>query len=224
MHLIKQFISELNPCAETTRGNLTREKLLEAGSKLFGQRGFDGVSARELAKQAGTPVSAMTYHFGTMEALYLAVIQQMVSEMGVRLTPETHSIQADLIGQRISPERAIERLTDLLVQEIVCCQDHPEWPLLMIREHLSPGPAYELIYQHVMLSTHLLLCELFALIRGLKPNDEAIELAAFAHIGQIIFFKMGAETIKRRMGWSVIDPSLKHKIAAPLTVAWKPHI
>jgi hypothetical protein len=64
-----------------------------------------------------------------------------------------------------------------------------------------------------MLRTHVLLCELFALIRGGKPNDEAIELAAFAHIGQIIFFRIGAETIKRRMGWPAVDSNKLRAIA-----------
>jgi AcrR family transcriptional regulator len=205
MQAIKQFISELNPCAETPRGSLTRDKLLQAGLVLFGKRGFDGVSARELAALAGTPVSAVTYHFATMEALYIAVIQQMVGEMDVRLAPEVRLIQTALIGRHITPQAAVERLTNHLVQEIVCCQDHPEWSMLIIREHMTPGPAYELIYNNVMLRTHVLLCELFALIRGGKPNDEAIELAAFAHIGQIIFFRIGAQTIQRRMGWGVID-------------------
>jgi AcrR family transcriptional regulator len=213
MHAIKQFISELNVCAETPRGNVTRDKLLQAGLVLFGKRGFDGVSARELAALAGTPVSAVTYHFATMEALYIAVIQQMVGEMDARLAPEVRLIQTALIGQHITPQAAVERLTNHLVQEIVCCQDHPEWPMLIIREHMTPGPAYELIYNNVMLRTHVLLCELFALIRGGKPNDEAIELAAFAHIGQIIFFRIGAETIKRRMGWPAVDSNKLRAIA-----------
>ncbi len=205
MHLIKQFISEFNPCVETTRGSVTRDKLLSAGLTLFGQRGFDGVSARELAAQAGTPVSAVTYHFATMEALYLAVIKQMVGQMDERLAPEVRRIQTALIGHHISPEQAVERLTEHLVQEIVCCQDRPEWTMLIVREHMVPGPAYELIYDHVMLRTHGLLCELFALIQGGKADDEVIELAAFAHIGKIIFFRIGAETIKRRMRWPVLD-------------------
>jgi TetR/AcrR family transcriptional regulator, regulator of cefoperazone and chloramphenicol sensitivity len=214
MHLIKQFISDLNPCADTPRGSVTRDKLLQAGLLLFGRRGFDGVSARELAAQAGTPVSAVTYHFATMEALYLAVIEQMVAQMDARLAPEVRVIQTALIGRHITPQAAVERITEHLVQEIVCCQDHPEWPMLIIREHMVPSAAYELIYNNVMLRTHTLLCELFALIRGGKPSDPAIELAAFAHIGQIIFFRIGAETIKRRMGWAAIDSEHHGAISA----------
>jgi TetR/AcrR family transcriptional regulator, regulator of cefoperazone and chloramphenicol sensitivity len=220
MHLIKQFISDLNPCVDAPRGSVTRDKLLQAGLSLFGKRGFDGVSARELAAQAGTPVSAVTYHFATMEALYIAVIQQMVGQMDARLAPEVRLIQTALIGQQISPQVAVERITQHLVQEIVCCQDHPEWPMMIIREHMLPGPAYELIYNNVMLRTHGLLCQLFALIRGGKPTDEAIELAAFAHIGQIIFFKIGAETIKRRMAWTAVDN--EHLASISQAVAFKP--
>ncbi len=201
------------PILKSNRGEETREKLLQAGLTLFGQRGFDGVSARELASAAGTPVSAVTYHYSTMEALYIAVVKKMVAQMDERLAPKIQQIQAALIGQTLSPVQAVEQITGHLVQEIVCCQDHPEWPMLMMREHLSPGPAYEVIYNDVMLRVHGLLCQLLALIRGGKANDEAIELAAFAHIGQIIFFRIGAETIKRRMGWPVINDDAQPAIA-----------
>jgi TetR/AcrR family transcriptional regulator, regulator of cefoperazone and chloramphenicol sensitivity len=208
------------PTLRPNRGEETRDKLLQAGLSLFGQRGFDGVSARELAAAAGTPVSAVTYHYSTMEALYLAVIQQMVTQMDMRLAPAVQQIQSSLLTQQISPHTAVEQITNHLVQEIVCCQDHPEWPMLLMREHLSPGPAYELIYNNVMLRIHALLCQLFAMIRGGKAEDEAIQLEAFAHLGKIIFFRIGAETIKRRMGWALVDDS--RYAAITQAIAFKP--
>ena len=202
------------------RGEETRDKLLQAGLSLFGKRGFDGVSARELAAAAGTPVSAVTYHYSTMEALYLAVIQQMVTQMDGRLGPAVQQIQSALLTKQIDPQAAVEQISSHLVQEIVCSQDHPEWPMLMMREHLSPGPAYELIYNNVMLRIHVLLCQLLAMIRGGKAEDEAIQLEAFAHLGKIIFFRIGAETIKRRMGWTSVDTS--HCTAITQAIAFKP--
>lgn len=202
------------------RGEETREKLLQAGAVLFGQRGFEGVSARELAAAAGTPVSAVTYHYSTMETLYIAVIQQMVAQMDERLAPEIRAIQGALLAQTISPQAAIDRITEHLIQEIVCCQDHPEWPMLIVREHLLPGPAYDLVYEHAMMRPHALLCQLFALVQGAKPTDEAIELAAFAHIGKIIFFRIGVHTIKRRLEWSGLGQAQFPSIAQAL--AFKP--
>lgn len=53
-----------------------RAKLLEVGTKLFSERGLYGVSIRELALDAGTSISMISYHFGSKEGLYEAVLQQ----------------------------------------------------------------------------------------------------------------------------------------------------
>jgi TetR/AcrR family transcriptional regulator, regulator of cefoperazone and chloramphenicol sensitivity len=196
-----------------SRGEETRAKLIQAGVVLFAQRGFDGVSARALTKAAGTTLSSMTYHFETMEALYLAVIKKMVSQMDQRLAPAMLQLQTALRAKHISPQVALDRMTDHLVQEIVCNKDGPEWPMLLIREHLTQGPAYELIYNDVMLRIHDFLSQLFAMIRGGKANDPDIELAAFAHLGTIIFFRIGSQTIKRRMAWAAIDETTRPAIA-----------
>ncbi|MCG8692946.1 MAG: TetR family transcriptional regulator, partial [Minwuiales bacterium] len=52
-----------------------RERLLDAAVGLFAERGFDGVSTRELVSRAKVNLSAITYHFGGKEALYRAVFE-----------------------------------------------------------------------------------------------------------------------------------------------------
>lgn len=53
-----------------------RGKLLEVGTKLFAERGLYGVSIRELSLEAGASISMISYHFGSKEGLYSAVLQQ----------------------------------------------------------------------------------------------------------------------------------------------------
>lgn len=52
-----------------------KTRLLLVGLELFAQRGFNGVSIRELATQAQANSSMITYHFGSKKGLYLAVYQ-----------------------------------------------------------------------------------------------------------------------------------------------------
>jgi TetR/AcrR family transcriptional regulator len=54
-------------------------KLLEVGTQLFAERGLHGVSIRELSQAAGTSISMISYHFGSKEGLYSAVLQQQFS-------------------------------------------------------------------------------------------------------------------------------------------------
>jgi len=54
----------------------SRSKLLEVGTRLFSERGLNGVGIRELSLAAGTSISMISYHFGSKEGLYSAVLKQ----------------------------------------------------------------------------------------------------------------------------------------------------
>lgn len=53
-----------------------RTKLMEVGTQLFAEKGLNGVSVREISLAAGTSISMISYHFGSKERLYSAVLQQ----------------------------------------------------------------------------------------------------------------------------------------------------
>ncbi len=54
-----------------------REAILAAALKLFGARGFDGVSTAEILAAAGQRnQTALQYHFGSREGLYAALLRQ----------------------------------------------------------------------------------------------------------------------------------------------------
>jgi AcrR family transcriptional regulator len=52
----------------------TKEKLLDVAARLFAERGFDGVSVRDIVREADANLGAVTYHFGGKEQLFAAVI------------------------------------------------------------------------------------------------------------------------------------------------------
>jgi TetR/AcrR family transcriptional regulator, regulator of cefoperazone and chloramphenicol sensitivity len=226
MNLLKQFISDLNGCGEqaglnTSRGHATREKLLTAGLALFGQRGYEAVSARELAKLAGTPLSAITYHFSTMDALYKAVIVVMLEHIASRISPPIKRISEQVATGSLSPALAIDQVTAVLISEIVCCKENAEWPMLMIREHITPGPAFDIIYYNgTMLDVHELLAQLFAAVRGANAKDPDIELSAFAHMGKVLSFRMLSAALMRRMAWSEYGQTAQAAITQ--AVAFRP--
>jgi len=52
----------------------TREKLIEAAGKLFGEKGFSDTSIREICKDADVNIASIHYHFGDKAKLYKAVV------------------------------------------------------------------------------------------------------------------------------------------------------
>jgi len=57
----------------TRDAELTRGRILDAGFDLFVEKGFAGVSMRELAVRSGVTKSLIHHHFGTKEGLWDAV-------------------------------------------------------------------------------------------------------------------------------------------------------
>jgi AcrR family transcriptional regulator len=47
----------------------TREKILETAWSLFAERGFDGVSVRDVTTEAGVNLASVSYHFGGKDGL-----------------------------------------------------------------------------------------------------------------------------------------------------------
>jgi AcrR family transcriptional regulator len=52
----------------------TAETILAAARELFARDGYEGTSVRAITARAGVNLGAVTYHFGSKERLYLAVM------------------------------------------------------------------------------------------------------------------------------------------------------
>ncbi len=66
----------------------TRDKLLEAAARMFAEHGYDGTSVRDIIKEADANLGAVTYHFGTKEALFSESLGQKLGpllELGKRI-------------------------------------------------------------------------------------------------------------------------------------------
>jgi len=63
--------------ATTPRGQATRERLLEAALRLFGELGFEGASTYDVAREAGVSQGLIRFHFGSKEGLRTAVEERL---------------------------------------------------------------------------------------------------------------------------------------------------
>lgn len=58
-----------------------REKILEAGLELFGQKGFEATSIAEIGDRAGITKSVMYHYFGSKSGLYEAILRQQTDDL-----------------------------------------------------------------------------------------------------------------------------------------------
>jgi AcrR family transcriptional regulator len=59
-----------------TLGRPGKERILDAAEELFAQRGFYGVSLRDITQEAGVDVALVSYHFGGKRELFTAVFER----------------------------------------------------------------------------------------------------------------------------------------------------
>ena len=59
----------------------TRERLLQAATRLFAANGYRGASVRDICNQAGANPGAVSYHFGGKRQLYRAVLRRAADEL-----------------------------------------------------------------------------------------------------------------------------------------------
>lgn len=65
----------------------TKQKIVEASTYLFGLKGYDGTSTREIAQRAGVNIASLNYHFkskhGILKEVTTCVIQEFKEKIRV---------------------------------------------------------------------------------------------------------------------------------------------
>jgi AcrR family transcriptional regulator len=82
--------------APAKRPSKNRDKLLEAGRRLFARKGYAETGTEEIVREAGVTRGALYHQFADKQDLFRAVLEKMLPEIGQRLFEETMSkIKAD---------------------------------------------------------------------------------------------------------------------------------
>src|SRR5919201_1825113 len=107
----------------------TRQALLVAGTRLFAERGYDGVPLSSIAHDAGVNKAMVSYHFGGKRKLYLAIVSTTFADLVARAEklPTSHRPAPELLRDVIA-----------LVAE-TATRHNPHFPAMMLREVLAGG-------------------------------------------------------------------------------------
>ncbi|MEP3050877.1 MAG: TetR family transcriptional regulator [Erythrobacter sp.] len=68
----------------------TRSKLLSAAVNVFGERGFDAASVREIAEMAGVNHGSIKYHYSSKKDLWRAVVMYLFNMMDDAVHTNSH--------------------------------------------------------------------------------------------------------------------------------------
>lgn len=193
----------------------TRQALIRAGLDLFGRNGFDATSTREIAQAAKVNSAGIAYHFGGKDGLRRACAEAIIARMQAVLAGGAPAVPSTL--DAADRDAAAEQLLALIDRVVAFLTTVPESEVVarfVVREMLTPGPAFDVIYGGLFAPVHRRICEVWAAATGMAAEAPATRLAVFAAIGQVFYFRIARPAITRRMGWDGIGPDEARAITA----------
>ena len=196
----------------------TRSRLIAAALRSFGQQGFAAAPVRAIAAEAGTNVASIAYHFGSKAGLYRACAERVVGLIDGAMVAGGPLSDGDPAAD-LSPEAATARLDGILramVDFLVTAPAAEAMVGFVLREMADQGAALDLIYDRLVEPRHRALCALWSAATGRPADSEAVRLAVFALIGQVVYFRIAQPLVRRRMGWTRIGPDEAARIADSL--------
>lgn len=175
----------------------TRQRLLDASRKLFSDNGFDGASVRAITQLAGANLGAVTYHFGSKEALYAAVLESLFNNLAERVT-----------GAAAGAGPARQRLEQIVHAFFAFFEQYPEAPRLMIRHLASAGVPPEAAVRQFRRVPQAIM----AVVQEGQAKGEFREvdplLATFTLASQAVWFAVVRRTIAAVTGLPLDRPEM----------------
>lgn len=102
----------MTPTSELTKGERTRQAILNAAEQLILKQGYHGTSMRQIAAEAGIVVGGIYNHFAGKEAVFAALLErhQPYSDIVARLSELSGESAAELLARaaRMIIDEALE--------------------------------------------------------------------------------------------------------------------
>ncbi|MBL7714027.1 MAG: helix-turn-helix transcriptional regulator [Bdellovibrionales bacterium] len=180
-----------------------KSTLIRSAKVLFAQKGFDGVSVKEIADHAGVNISLISYHFGGKEGLYRTCLEQFGTE---RLASAER-----LLSEVASVEEFKTRLTIFVEDFIEQHAKEPEVTSIIHRECTSGHPVIDEIFTKFFMKQFKCLIDFFESARAKKILDPKVDVLVTVgtFFGSIIHILRTAPLAEKHFGVSMSDPAFK---------------
>lgn len=213
------------------RGEETRARIVDAAVRLFGERGFDGVSTREIAAEASVPAPSLQYYFENKEGLYAACLDHIQAEVAAALEPALEAADTVLASES-STARLIDaycEMLDALAEHLMGAPDAASRALFVARLKMpsktSPKIAHKTARSGSSPGMRLQdrCAAIVARISGM--DDDKSRLVAATLTGQLLTVHLAREHLKTMTGWDEMTPNrlaeLKKTVRRQTTVLLK---
>lgn len=186
----------------------TRERLLREAELLFAERGFNGVTVREICSAARANVAAVNYHFGDKLGLYREVMRVAIAAM--REVTDT----AREAGQGLPPADRLRAYVTLFLHRLLTPGRETIHHLIQ-RETADPTPLLDDLVDQGLRPRLDYLGGIVAEMIGCETTDHRVKLCVMSIISQTVMYARH-NAIADRLGYSTnptaaeIDATARH--------------
>ena len=189
-------------------GEQSRERLLLAAMRLFGEQGFSKTSTREIAQAANANVAAISYYFGDKAGLYQACFTAIC-------TPAADNI-AMFDQPHFTLRESLQGYYRQMIAPLMAGGDADVMLRLFYREMLEPTGIWQREIVNNIKPEHMALVGVLCRHLGMKkPNDSVHRLA----------YAIAAMCVQMLIGRDIVAEITPHMLATPEAVAeWASHL
>jgi len=161
-----------------------RERLLDSAEALFCERGFDGVSVRDIAASADCNIASINYYFGGKEKLYHEVwLRYLLTMQDIRISSINEVMNQK--GGKPQVEDLLNAFSKAFVGPLVDETKTHRFCKLMAREMIDQHVPVSMFVDNVMIPTLTAMRD--ALVKIYPDIDESkIPMIIVSIIGQLL--------------------------------------
>lgn len=135
-----------------------REVLLKAARVLFSQKGLEGTSTRDIAKESGLNISLISYYFGGKEGLY----KELFMNFGTHIARVIDETLESLQDMEMNEKNFVESVRRIITMFTNLHEQNKDMATLMWREKLEGMPHSKDVHDQIFLPIGNKMSEFFA--------------------------------------------------------------
>ena len=192
------------------RGEETRARIIEAAVEVFGARGYDGASTRDIATAAGVNAPAIQYYFDGKEGVYLACVEHLITLLWRKMSPPVEAAESVLADADSGDNALIDASLGILGTVVSTIQDSPQttaWRAFMDRHQagLCPQSATMAFEERFKARIARVIRQLIARVAGLALEDERTVIHSMALFTQGLAFRIQKPKLLEALKWSEVN-------------------
>ena len=191
------------------RGEETRQRIITAAVKLFGEHGFAGASTRDIATAAGVNAPALQYYFENKEGVYQASAEYITNDLRDRFAPAMRQAN-EVLKRKGEMDALIDAFLTIqgLTLDSVLLQPLASNRRLFVARELADeesSVASKLLHRQLKQPLNKVTLALLSRITGAGATDSLTRIRMLTLKGQIMPFYHPPGACLDVLGWKEID-------------------